>query len=146
MNQKQLLALTLSSVCLLFTGCGKQTLEELQTKEIPIVYENAEVKLAQYTGNVVQGVDGTKEPTEEEIDEEYALICVYAMENSKNSDFFENTDAWVASHFTNLSTVAELRDAVKQSLMGQNTINSPYLNRKAAIEFVQDNSVIDYKA
>lgn len=129
----------------LLAGCGKKATSgetaATDMEEIPIVFENEEVKLCRYEGNTITGYSAEGyEPTEEEVEQRYAEVCLYAMEAS--GDYFEETDEWVAAHFDGINTVEELKAASKESLITEARMDAPYDNRKAAVEYVVSHSEV----
>lgn len=133
-------------ICMLsgiLSACGKSNEKEPipEGTDIPIVYESDEVSLCQYKGNTVSGYSADSYvPTEEEVSQRVAEVCMYAAETS--GEFMEYTDEWVASHFSDINTLEELKEAAKESLITEAQMDAPYDNRKAAVMYVVEHSTV----
>lgn len=133
-------------ICMLsgiLSACGKSNEKEPipEGTDIPIVFESDEVSLCQYKGNTVSGYSADSYvPTEEEISQRVAEVCMYAAETS--GEFMEYTDEWVASHFSDINTLEELKEAAKESLITEAQMDAPYDNRKAAVMYVVEHSTV----
>lgn len=134
-------------ICMLpgiLSACGKDIEKEPipEGTDVPIVYESDEVSLCQYKGNVVTGYTADSYvPTEEEISQRVAEVCMYAAEIS--GEYMEYTDEWVASHFSGINTLEELKEAAKESLVKEAQMDAPYDNRQAAVMYVVEHSTVN---
>lgn len=134
-------------ICMLpgiLSACGKSSEKEPipEGADIPIVYESDEVSLCQYKGNVVIGYTADSYvPTEEEISQRVAEVCMYAAETS--GEYMEYTDEWVASHFSGINTLEELKEAARESLVTEAQMDVPYDNRQAAVMYVVEHSTVN---
>lgn len=133
-------------ICMLsgiLSACGKSNEKEPipEGTDIPIVFESDEVSLCQYKGNTVSGYSADSYvPTEEEVSQRVAEVCMYAAETS--GEFMEYTDEWIASHFSDINTLEELKEAAKESLITEAQMDAPYDNRHAAVMYVVEHSTV----
>lgn len=144
LKKKETLLLIICMLPGLLSACGKDIEKEPipEGTDVPIVYESDEVSLCQYKGNVVTGYTADSYvPTEEEISQRVAEVCMYAAETS--GEYMEYTDEWVASHFSDISTLEELKEAAKESLVTEAQMDAPYDNRQAAVMYVVEHSTVN---
>lgn len=142
MKQKLLFLLaTITAINL--CACGKAEQADLGQKKNTYIYTTEEVKLCQIDGLRIVGEPESindYSPTQDEIDNMYAWIIVQAMETS--GDAYEQTDAWVGTHFDGIDTIKELKEACRQTVISEKESNAPYNNYEAAMKYVIDNSEI----
>lgn len=127
----------------ILSACGKGNTKESipEGTDIPIIYESDEVSLCQYKGNTVPGYSAEGYiPTEEEISQRVAEVCMYAAESS--GEYMEYTDEWVAAHFSGINTLEGLKEAAKESLITEAQMDAPYDNRQAAVMYVVEHSTV----
>ena len=144
LKKKETLLLIICMLPGILSACGKGSEKEpiSEGADIPIVYESDEVSLCQYKGNTVPGYSADSYvPTEEEISQRVAEVCMYAVETS--GEYMEYTDEWVASHFSDISTLEELKEAAKESLVTEAQMDAPYDNRQAAVMYVVEHSTVN---
>lgn len=144
LKKKETLILIICMLPGLLSACGKDIEKEPipEGTEIPIVYESDEVSLCQYKGNTVSGYSADSYvPTEEEISRRVAEVCMYAAETS--GEYMEYTDEWVASHFSDIKTLEELKEAAEESLITEAQMDAPFDNRQAAVMYVVEHSTVN---
>lgn len=142
-KKKETLFLIICMLSGILSACGKSNEKEPIPEgiDIPIVYESDEVSLCQYKGNTVSGYSADSYvPTEEEVSQRVAEVCMYAAETS--GEFMEYTDEWIASHFSDINTLEELKEAAKESLITEAQMDAPYDNRHAAVMYVVEHSTV----